>query len=180
MAFTFLRAQGLKTGQSLVEEGQIELAGKILQEHKEKIVLPLDFMCTALFDLKQRELGTLAVLSAKDIPGGHYALDIGPQSIAAFCQSIQKAKTIFWNGPMGVFELEETSQGTLAIAQAVAESSAKKGAFSVVGGGDSIAALAKTELSDKVSYISTGGGASLQFLEDPNLPGLSALSNALS
>ena len=177
MAFTFLRARGYETGQSLVEEGQIELAQNILKEHKEELVLPLDFLCTPLFDLKKRELGPLEVTSYKEIPAGHYALDIGPQSIAAFKQLIGKAKTIFWNGPMGVFEFEASSQGTFAVAQAVAEASAQ-GAFSVIGGGDSVAALSKAGLSDKVSYISTGGGASLKFLEDPNLPGICALSDA--
>ena len=177
MAFTFLRAQGYETGQSLVEEEQIELARNILERHAEKITLPIDFMCTPLFDFKKRELGPLTALSYKNIHRKHCALDIGPQSITAFKESIQRAKTIFWNGPMGVFEFEATSQGTLAIAQATAEASVQ-GAFSVIGGGDSIAALAQANLSDKVSYISTGGGASLQFLENPNLPGICALSDA--
>ena len=179
MAFTFLRAKGLKTGKSFVEEKEIGRAEKILKEYKEKICLPIDFMCAPLFDLKKGQLGPLKAVPKEKIPNEEYALDIGPKSIAIFEKFIAEAKTIFWNGPMGVFELEQTSQGTLSIARAIGKQS-EQGAFSVVGGGDSIAALGKTGLSNKVSYISTGGGASLQFLEDPNLPGLCALNDSSS
>ena len=177
MAFTFLRAKGYGTGKSFVEEKLLERVAKLLKEYKKKIHLPTDFMCTRSFDLEKRKIGRLRSLSYKNISEKDYALDIGPQSTLVFQKFIADAKTIFWNGPMGVFELAPTAQGSLAVAQAVGERS-RKGAFSLVGGGDSIAALSQAGSLDKISYISTGGGASLQFLKDPNLPGISALNDA--
>jgi phosphoglycerate kinase len=168
MAYTFLRAQGHSTGDSLVEEDCIEVARTALARAKELGValrLPIDHLVTTALD------GSAAAEITVDIPAGKKGVDIGPASIAIYRAAIAGARTIFWNGPMGIFEVDAFSAGTMAIADAMAESSA----LTVVGGGDSIAALARSGRSDDITHISTGGGASLEFLEGRKLPGLAVL-----
>lgn len=171
MAFTLEKSRGLEIGSSLVEEDKLELAGAILdkaQKKNVKIITPLDHVvareCTPAAERK--------VVSREAIPPGWKGLDIGPKTIEEFKKIISKAKTIFWNGPLGVFEVEPFSQGTMAIAKALAESKAT----SVVGGGDSVAAVTKAGVTDKIYHVSTGGGASLELLEGKELPGLSSLN----
>ena len=168
MAYTFLRAQGHSTGDSLVEEDCIEVARTALTRAKELGValrLPIDHLVTTALD------GSAPAEITVDIPAGKKGVDIGPASIAIYRTAIAGARTIFWNGPMGIFEVDAFSAGTMAIADAMAESSA----LTVVGGGDSIAALARSGRSDDITHISTGGGASLEFLEGRKLPGLAVL-----
>jgi phosphoglycerate kinase len=168
MAYTFLRAQGHSTGDSLVEEDCIEVARTVLARAKELGValrLPIDHLVTTALD------GSAPAEITVDIPAGKKGVDIGPASIAIYRTAIAGARTLFWNGPMGIFEVDAFSAGTMAIADAMAESSA----LTVVGGGDSIAALARSGRSDDITHISTGGGASLEFLEGRKLPGLAVL-----
>jgi phosphoglycerate kinase len=172
MANTFLAAQGFATGKSLVEEDKIELAGSLIKEaadRKVKLLLPSDVIVADRFaaDAAAKAVG------ADAIPADWMALDIGPVSAAAFAAALAGAKLIVWNGPMGVFEMDAFAKGTVAVAAAVASS----GAVSVVGGGDSVAAIEKAGLQDKISHISTGGGASLEFLEGKVLPGVAALTD---
>lgn len=170
MAYTFLRAQGLPTGKSLVEEDQIETATKLLQIAKaknKKLLLPVDHMVA-----EKLEKGVSSETVAGDkIPAGKMALDIGPKTAEAYAAEIAKAKLIVWNGPQGVFEIEPFDRGTTAVAKAVASSKAT----SIVGGGESVAAVKKAGVADKITHISTGGGASLEFLEGQTLPGVAAL-----
>jgi phosphoglycerate kinase len=168
MAYTFLRAQGQATGDSLVEEDRIEVARTVLARAKERgtaLRLPVDHLVTTAVD------GSAPAEVAVDVPAGKKGVDIGPATIALYRTDIAKAKTVFWNGPMGIFEVDAFSKGTMAIAEAMADSKA----LTVVGGGDSIAALARSGRSDDISHISTGGGASLEFLEGRVLPGLAVL-----
>jgi len=172
MAYTFLKAKGFPIGKSLLEEEKIKEAKKIMEEARGKecnILLPLDHLVAR----EAKEGMETRVVEEDEIPSGHLALDIGPKTIELFVRSIKKANTIFWNGPMGMFEIEDFAQGTRAIAKALAKSRAAV----VVGGGDSIAALKKMGLKDRMGYVSTGGGASLEFLEGKELPGVAALSN---
>ena len=166
MAYTFLRAQGLGTGKSLVEEDKIDLAKSLLQKAGPKLRLPVDHVVAAEFKAgaENRVVET--------IPDGMIALDIGPKTIALYQGFVKGAKTIIWNGPMGVFEMPPFDKGTLALAHAVAESDA----VSVVGGGDSEKAIKTAGVSDKISHVSTGGGASLEFLSGIELPGVAALT----
>jgi phosphoglycerate kinase len=170
MANTFLKAKGGKLGRSLVEDDKLALARAFLKKAEEAnvdVLLPRDAVAAA---------GTKSdagrVVQAIAIPDDMAALDIGPETARGFADAIARAKTIFWNGPMGVFESEPFAAGTLAVARAVADA---RGALSVVGGGDSVAAVMKSGVSDKITHISTGGGASLEFLEGKKLPGLAAL-----
>jgi phosphoglycerate kinase len=175
MAYTFLKAQGLPIGKSLVEEDKLDLARKILADAKEKkfkFLLPLDNVVAPEF--KADAPPTTVEVGA--IPGNEMGLDIGPKTIAAYSAEIASAKTIVWNGPMGVFEMPAFAKGTLAIAQAVAAATTS-GATSIVGGGDSVAAVHQSGLAAKISHISTGGGASLEFLGGLKLPGVEALTN---
>jgi phosphoglycerate kinase len=168
MAYTFLRAQGHGTGDSLVEDDRIETAKTVLARAKERgtaLRLPIDHLVTTALD------GTAPTEVVVEIPAGKKAVDIGPATVALYKTEIAKAKTVFWNGPMGIFEVEPFSRGTMAIADAMADSAA----LTVVGGGDSIAALARSGRSDDITHISTGGGASLEFLEGRELPGLAVL-----
>lgn len=172
MANTFLAAQGHATGKSLVEQDKIELAGSLIKEaagRGVKLLLPADVVAADRFaaDAAAKTVGVDA------IPADWMALDIGPASASAFAAALAGAKLIVWNGPMGVFEMDAFAKGTVAVAAAVAAS----GAVSVVGGGDSVAAIEKAGLQDKISHISTGGGASLEFLEGKVLPGVAALSD---
>ena len=172
MANTFLKAKGGKLGRSLVEEDKLALARAFLKKAEESgidVLLPRDAVAAAG---TKSEAGR--IVQAMAIPEDLAALDIGPETARGFADAISRAKTIFWNGPMGVFESEPFAGGTLAVAQAVASA---KGALSVVGGGDSVAAVHKSGLADKITHISTGGGASLEFLEGKKLPGLAALES---
>jgi len=175
MAYTFLKAQGVRIGKSLVEEDKLDLARKILADVKQKnfkLLLPLDNVITPEFKAD----APTKVVEVSAIPADQMGLDIGPKTIAAYSAEIAKAKTIVWNGPMGVFEMPAFAKGTLAIAQAVAAATSA-GATSIVGGGDSVAAIHQSGLANKISHISTGGGASLEFLGGRKLPGVEALSN---
>jgi len=165
MAYTFLRARGEGTGKSLVEEDKIDLARELMAEAGSKLMLPLDHVVAA--ELKVG-VDTKVV---DQVPAALMGLDIGPKTIAAYEQVVSGAKTVIWNGPMGVFETPPFDRGTVALAKAVAAS----GAVSVVGGGDSEKAIKSAGVSDKISHISTGGGASLEFLAGIELPGVAAL-----
>jgi phosphoglycerate kinase len=166
MAYTFLKAQGLPTGKSLVEDDKVELAKELLAKASSKLMLPVDHVVAELFE----ENAPNQVVTA--IPEGKMGLDIGPKSREAFAAVLKGARTIIWNGPMGVFEKKPFDAGTVAVAKAVAES----GALSVVGGGDSEKAVKSAGVADKISHISTGGGASLEFLSGLVLPGVAALT----
>ncbi|HWY08029.1 MAG TPA: phosphoglycerate kinase [Candidatus Acidoferrales bacterium] len=175
MAYTFLKAQGVCIGKSLVEEDKLDLARKILADVKQKnfkLLLPLDNVVTPEFKAD----APTKIVEVSAIPADQMGLDIGPKTIAAYSAEIAKSKTIVWNGPMGVFEMPAFAKGTLAIAQAVAAATTA-GATSIVGGGDSVAAIHQSGLAGKISHISTGGGASLEFLGGRKLPGVEALSN---
>jgi phosphoglycerate kinase len=175
MAFTFVRAQGGKTGSSLVEEDKISLALEIINKAKElgvKLHLPVDAIIADKF-----EADAASRVSPIDaIPSGWMGLDIGPESEKIFSDVIKESKTILWNGPAGVFEFEKFSHGTKTIAEAIAKATSN-GAYSLIGGGDSAAAINKFHLADKVSYVSTGGGALLEYIEGKELPGVRAIDN---
>jgi len=171
MAYTFLKAEGVEIGQSKVEDDKLESARALLNSAKsggKKFLLPKDHVVAEKFDAS----APAEVVNTVNIPAGRIGLDIGPATRAEYTQEIAQAKTIVWNGPMGVFEIPQFAQGTLAIAKAVAASSA----VSIVGGGDSVAAVKKMGVADKISHISTGGGASLEFLSGLTLPGVAALT----
>jgi phosphoglycerate kinase len=172
MANTFLKAKGGKMGRSLVEDDKLALARAFLKKAEDAnvdVLLPRDVVAAAG---TKSESGR--VVQAMAVPEELAALDIGPDTARGFADAIARAKTVFWNGPMGVFESEPFAAGTLAVAQAVASA---RGALSVVGGGDSVAAVQKSGVADKITHISTGGGASLEFLEGKKLPGLAALES---
>jgi len=175
MAYTFEKAQGLSIGKSLVENDKVELAKRLLAEAKArnfKLLLPSDHVIAA--ELKPDAKATVCEVSAT--PADQMGLDIGPKTIAAYAAEIATAKTIVWNGPMGVFEMPAFAKGTLEIAKAVAAATTA-GATSIVGGGDSVAAVHQSGVANNISHISTGGGASLEFLAGRKLPGVEALSN---
>jgi len=173
MMFTFLRAKGLATGQSLVEEDRIDLARELLaSSESSKLLLPDD--CLVASGVSGADPGR--VFPVDKIPPGLAGVDIGPRSIEAILFSLAGARTVFWNGPMGIFEVPAYSEGTRAVAKAVAQATAR-GAFTVVGGGDSLAAIHQTGLEHQISHLSTGGGASLEFLEGRTLPGVAALES---
>jgi phosphoglycerate kinase len=175
MAYTFLKALGLPIGKSLLEANKLDLARKILDEAKRRnfrLLLPSDHVVGAAFQADTQTQTT----SVNATPDGWMGLDIGPETVAKFSAELARAKTIVWNGPMGVCEMPAFAKGTLEIARAVAAATAK-GATSIIGGGDSVAAIHQAGLVDKVSHISTGGGASLEFLAGRKLPGVEALTN---
>ncbi len=175
MAYTFLKAQGLPIGKSLVEEDKIELAKKLLAEAKHNnfnLLLPVDHVIAPEF--KADALAKTVDVGAT--PADQMGLDIGPKTVAAYRAVITKAKTIVWNGPMGVFEMPAFAKGTLEVAKAVAAATTA-GATSIVGGGDSVAAVHQSGVAKQISHISTGGGASLEFLAGTKLPGVEALTN---
>ena len=176
MSFTFFKAQGLEIGKSLLEADRVEVAQELLASGADKIVLPVDCMVSDVFDFKARKIGELRQVQVDAIPAGWTGLDIGEQSIQAFSDILKEARTVVWNGPMGVFEIEQTARGTYAIANILAQITAT-GATTVIGGGDSAAAVNKAGVSDKVSHVSTGGGASLEFMEGKTLPGVAALTD---
>ena len=175
MAFTFIKALGGEIGDSICENDKLKLALSVLEKAKEKgvkIYLPSDVVCTQEFSDK----GTTKIEEIKNISKGWQGLDAGPKTIKEFQKVVEMAKTILWNGPIGVFELENFSNGTIQLGESIAKSTSG-GAFSLVGGGDSVAAVKKFNFQDKVSYVSTGGGAMLESLEGKMLPGIIALSN---
>jgi phosphoglycerate kinase len=167
MGFTFFKAQGYEIGNSLVEEDYLNEAKRLMEEAGDRLVLPVDVVVAEAME-EGAESETVAV---DGIPSGKMGLDIGPETVALFEGHISGASTIFWNGPMGVFEIDAFAKGTEGVARAVAES----GATSVVGGGDSVAAVNKLGLEDRMSHISTGGGASLEYVEGKELPGIAVL-----
>ena len=176
MAFTFFKAEGLEIGSSLLEADKIELAKQILSDARSrgiKLLLPVDCVIAEKVDSQAPS----EVVARERIRPGWSGVDIGPRSIERFLEEIRKAKTIFWNGPMGVFEVEKFAVGTNAIARGLAEVSDKGEATTIVGGGDSAAAIAKVGLEKAVSHVSTGGGASLEYLEGKTLPGVAALTD---
>lgn len=173
MAYTFLKAQGRNVGKSLVEEDKLELAKELLgeaQRRKVRLMLPSDHIIADKMDAA----AATVVSTDAGIPDDRMGLDIGPETVAAFSKEIAGARTIVWNGPMGVFEMAPFAKGTMKIAQAVAANSK---ATSIVGGGDSVAAVQQSGVANKITHISTGGGASLEFLEGKKLPGVEALTN---
>lgn len=173
MTYTFIKAQGGKIGKSLCEEDKLDLALQILEKAKEKNVrlyLPVDSLNGDRFDSE----ASTKLTAVDAVDDGWLGMDIGEKTIELFSDVIQNSKTILWNGPMGVFEMEKFSKGTTAIAKAIAEATSK-GAFSLIGGGDSVAAINKNKLADKVSYVSTGGGAMLEYMEGKKLPGIVAI-----
>ncbi len=176
MAYTFFKAKGLEIGNSLVELDKVDVARNLIDEGGDKLLLPVDCRYSDHFDFAARTVGSLSTVSVDQIPGSGIALDIGPASINAFEGIIKKARTIVWNGPMGVFEIEATAGGTVAVARAMAAATAN-GAVTVVGGGDSAAAVEQAGLESRMTHISTGGGASLEFLEGKVLPGVAALTD---
>jgi phosphoglycerate kinase len=176
MAYTFFKAMGMEIGNSLLEEDKISLAKELLEKGGDKIVLPVDCMITNMLDFDARRVGELKEVAADAIPAGWLGVDIGTNSIEKFGSILKDAKTIVWNGPMGVFEIDATSKGTFAIANVLAEATLN-GAATVIGGGDSASAVVKAGVEDKVSHVSTGGGASLEFLEGKVLPGVAALTD---
>ncbi|HRR33853.1 MAG TPA: phosphoglycerate kinase [Kiritimatiellia bacterium] len=171
MAYTFLKAQGHDVGNSLCELDQLDYAREMIEKAKangKQFLLPVDNVAADKFDA---EANTQIV--GNDIPAGWMALDIGPKTVELYAAAIKSAKTVVWNGPMGCFEMKKFAGGTLGVCQAVADS----GAVSIIGGGDSVSAVNKSGLADKMTHISTGGGASLEFLEGKELPGVAALSD---
>lgn len=176
MAYTFAKAMGLEIGKSLVELDRVPLAKELIAKHSDKLMLPTDCLITDKFDFKARTLGTTTTCKMNAIPSDWEAVDIGPETAAAYAEVIRSAKTVLWNGPMGVFEVEASAKGTYAVAQALVDAT-KNGGTTVVGGGDSASAIKKAGLSKQVSHVSTGGGASLEFLEGKPLPGVVALSD---
>ncbi len=173
MMFTFLKAKRFEVGGSLIENDLLETAKTILENAEKKgieLLLPVDCVVADAFDAA----ANTQLVSAEQIPEGWMGLDIGPETITLFANALDGAKTVVWNGPMGVFEMEAFSKGTVDIAQVVADSDAT----SIIGGGDTVSAIKKAGVSDKVSFISTGGGASLELLEGKELPGIAALTDA--
>ncbi len=172
MAYTFLKAQGMEVGASLLERDKLDVAKEILNEARAKgvtFLLPMDHIIAE----KAEATAVTRMADSTAIPAGWMGLDIGPKAREAFAKLIQGAKTVVWNGPMGVFELAPFREGTFAVARAIAAS----GATSIVGGGDSVAAVTQAGVADKMTHISTGGGASLEFLEGIELPGVAALTD---
>ncbi len=169
MANTFLKAQGYPVGDSLAEDEALETARELLKEGDHKLRLPVDLVIADKFEAEAQS----KVIPAGAVPDGWRILDIGPETVAAFAKAVKGAGTVVWNGPMGVFEMPRFAEGTYGVAKAVAAS----GAVSIVGGGDSVAAVQQSGLADKITHISTGGGASLEMLEGLELPGVAALQD---
>jgi len=173
MAYTFLQQMGHQVGSSLVEEALLGEAGRVIEQAKaagKELLLPIDHTCAEKF-----AADSPASVHDTDIPAGLMGLDIGPKTLARYVAALAGARTVIWNGPMGVFEMDAFCKGTEGVAQAVAKATGE-GAFTVVGGGDSVAAAEKLGITDKLSHVSTGGGASLELLEGKSLPGVAALS----
>jgi phosphoglycerate kinase len=176
MAFTFVKAREKQIGGSLVEDDRVAMAKELLHRAGAKLVLPVDTVVTDVFDFDARKVGRLRTVAWDALGPADIGVDIGEKTQARYAEIVRGAKTVVWNGPMGVFEIPETAKGTLAVARALAEATAA-GAITVVGGGDSVAAVEKNGLAEKVTHVSTGGGASLEFLEGKELPGVAYLSD---
>jgi phosphoglycerate kinase len=175
MAYTFFKAQGLEVGDSVLEADKVDLAKETLQQAEKagiRFLLPVDCVIADAFS----ETAQTRIIDRGNIPPGWQGLDIGPKTVALFTEEVQKAETILWNGPLGVFEMDRFAAGTNAVAQALAEATSQ-GAITIIGGGDSAAAVAKAGLEAKMTHISTGGGASLEYLEGKTLPGVAALTD---
>lgn len=175
MAYTFFKAMGGKIGNSLCEEDRLDTAKEIIEKAKQKgvnIILPADSVAADKFDAN----ATTTISDSNNIPAGWMGLDIGPVAIKKIKDVLDNSMTVLWNGPMGVFEMEKFQHGTKEVAEAVAKATSK-GAFTLIGGGDSVAAINKFDLADKVSYVSTGGGALLEYFEGKTLPGIAAIKN---
>jgi phosphoglycerate kinase len=175
MACTFFRAMGLETGKSLVEEDRVALAKRLLGRAEKKILLPADAMVAPALE----RADAAGAVSRDAIPPDQAMFDIGPRAVDEFAKTIRGARTVLWNGPMGVFETPPFDAGTTAVARALADAT-KRGATTIVGGGDSAAAVADAGLADRMSHVSTGGGASLEFLEGKTLPGVAVLDDRAS
>jgi len=173
MANTFIKAQGIDMSDSLVEEDAVATAKTLIEQGGDKLILPIDFVVADAFD---NEANTKTISASNGVEAGWRALDIGAESIATFKAQVDSAKTVVWNGPMGVFEMPNFAKGTFAVAEALAEITSS-GAKTIIGGGDSAAAAEQSGLAEKMSHISTGGGASLEMLEGKTLPGLAALTD---
>ena len=174
MTYTFIKAQGGKIGKSLCEEDRLDVAKEVLAKAKEKgvnVYIPTDAVNADNFAAD----ANTNVSKTNETPDGWMGLDIADETIKTFSEVISKSKTVLWNGPMGVFEFDKFAKGTSAVAQAVADATQKNGAFTLIGGGDSVAAINKNKLADKVSYVSTGGGAMLEYMEGKVLPGIAAI-----
>ncbi|HBK7078983.1 TPA: phosphoglycerate kinase [Enterococcus faecium] len=169
MTYTFYEAKGIKIGNSLVEADKVELAKELIEKAGDKLVLPIDNVCAPEFS---NDVETQVIEG--DIPDGLMALDIGPASVKLFADTLQGAKTVVWNGPMGVFEMSNFAKGTIGVCEAIAN---LEGATTIIGGGDSAAAAEQLGFADKFTHISTGGGASLELLEGKELPGLAAIND---
>jgi phosphoglycerate kinase len=176
MTYTFLKAQGLEVGKSIVENDKLDLARSLMAEAGGKLELGTDYVVTDKLDFKARTVGALKTVTRDAIPADWEAVDIGPETVASFTKVLLAAKTIIWNGPVGVFEIDATAKGTMAVAEALAKATAG-GATTIIGGGDSASAVKKAGVASKVSHVSTGGGASLEFLEGKVLPGVAALTD---
>jgi phosphoglycerate kinase len=175
MMFTFLKSQGRPTGRSLVEDDRLEVARRVLAEAKSRkveIVLPVDCVASTAADGS----APARVTRCDDLRADELGADIGPESARLFAGKLREAKTVLWNGPMGIFEVPAFREGTLAVARALAEAG-DRGAITIVGGGDSVAAIQQSGLADRFTHLSTGGGASLEFLEGRELPGVAALED---
>lgn len=175
MTYTFYKAKGLPIGDSLVEDDKVDLAKELMKKAEKagvKFMLPFDFVVSKGFSNDAEH----KVVDEDGIEDGWMALDIGPQSSIAFGNQIKKARTVLWNGPMGVFEMKNFADGTFTVAEALADATSEFGATTIIGGGDSASAIKKAGLESKVSHVSTGGGASLEFLEGKELPGVAALT----
>ena len=169
MTYTFYKAKGMEIGNSLVEEDKVELAKSLIEKAGDKLVLPVDSVCAASFS---NDVPT--EIHTGDVPIGQMGLDIGPDSVALFADILKDAKTVVWNGPMGVFEMSNFAKGTIGVCEAIAN---LKDATTIIGGGDSAAAAEQLGFADKFTHISTGGGASLELLEGKTLPGLAAIND---
>jgi len=172
MMFTFLKAKGYEIGNSLLERDKVELANETMKQAGDKLVIPVDCVVAESFD----EHAKTRIVPVDAIPEGWYGMDIGPETVRKYYKYVIESETIIWNGPMGVFEMEPFAKGTFELAEAIAEST-EAGAVSIVGGGDSSAAVSKSGLDGKITHVSTGGGASLEMLEGKILPGVAALTD---
>jgi phosphoglycerate kinase len=173
MANTFFKAQGISMGKSLVEADAVDTAKGLLQKGGDKLVLPVD---AVLGDDFKNEANTKTITISQGVPDGWAMYDIGPETVKLFESHLKGAKTVVWNGPMGVFEMPNFAKGTQAIAKILAQQT-KQGAITIIGGGDSVAAVEEAGVADQITHISTGGGASLEMLEGKTLPGVAALKD---
>jgi len=176
MAYTFFKAMGYAIGTSLLEEDRIAMARELLKKAHGKILLPVDNLVADHIDIKQGTIGALQTTPVDAIPEGWCGVDIGPQTLQRFGDVLRTARTVVWNGPMGIFELAASSEGTFALAKLMADIT-DGGAITVIGGGDSARAVSDAGVADRVSHVSTGGGASLEMLEGKKLPGVAALTD---